>query len=634
MRSKIGYIRKEIPEFDIPAYEGERYEDLVPDTLDLQERAALAVNGLTGPTDPLADYEIYFMVYLLHNPPMMQHCHWDNNRAKFMEALPLMRIVSGSDLNSKVDIRWMESLLHKLGPDGLVYWPTKGRPWTLRDSGYDVEPEIREGEAAESGQHIYPFCIGRLLSAMMIYHRRDGGRFWKETAERLVDGMVDLAIDRGRYAYFSPSPYWAIRGSTEEDGSTTYPRLGAENRFTVLGLVHVYRETGYEPAIDLAKKLVTYILEEVQYFDSEGRFLPDSSKDEGPGLGCWNRVHFHTHVALLQTLLEYVMVAGDRSLVGLIREGFEYAKAHGNTLLGYFPEALWAKHPPRVEGWKNTSELCQVADMIALGLKLCDAQLGDHWDDVDRWARNMFAEGQLTSTDWISRMHDMFVEGQLERTEFAWADGNPPIGPYGTKERVAERNLGAFAGFPTANDWFTGTHGWGIMHCCTGNGTRAIYYLWDHILTHEDGKLRVNLLLNRPSPWADIHSHIPYTGQVDVKVKQAVELSIRIPEWVSPSEVRCLAAGVERPLGWDGRYAQVGGAKPGDVITLTFPIAERTDVVNVDGKEYTLIRKGNEVVHIDPPGRCCPLYQREHYRVNTTRWRKVRRFVSKEILHW
>ena len=52
----IGYIREEIPDFDVPAYEGERYEALVPDTLDLQERAALAVNTLTGPTDPLADH--------------------------------------------------------------------------------------------------------------------------------------------------------------------------------------------------------------------------------------------------------------------------------------------------------------------------------------------------------------------------------------------------------------------------------------------------------------------------------------------------------------------------------------------------------------------------------------------------
>ena len=32
----ILYIRGEIPRFDVPRYEGERYQALVPDTLDLQ----------------------------------------------------------------------------------------------------------------------------------------------------------------------------------------------------------------------------------------------------------------------------------------------------------------------------------------------------------------------------------------------------------------------------------------------------------------------------------------------------------------------------------------------------------------------------------------------------------------------
>lgn len=34
----IPYVRQEIPKFDVPSYEGERYSVLAPDTLDLQER--------------------------------------------------------------------------------------------------------------------------------------------------------------------------------------------------------------------------------------------------------------------------------------------------------------------------------------------------------------------------------------------------------------------------------------------------------------------------------------------------------------------------------------------------------------------------------------------------------------------
>ena len=72
-RPPIGYVRDRIPEFDVPTYAGVRYEAVVPDTLDLQERAAQAVNALTEPTDPNADYELYWRVFLGHSPAMMQH---------------------------------------------------------------------------------------------------------------------------------------------------------------------------------------------------------------------------------------------------------------------------------------------------------------------------------------------------------------------------------------------------------------------------------------------------------------------------------------------------------------------------------------------------------------------------------
>ena len=51
----IGYITPEIPEFRTPPYDGDRYEAMVPDTFDLQERARLVIHAMTEATDPLAD---------------------------------------------------------------------------------------------------------------------------------------------------------------------------------------------------------------------------------------------------------------------------------------------------------------------------------------------------------------------------------------------------------------------------------------------------------------------------------------------------------------------------------------------------------------------------------------------------
>ena len=102
---------------------------------------------------------------------------------------------------------------------------------------------------------------------------------------------------------------------------------------------------------------------------------------------------------------------------------------------------------------------------------------------------------------------------------------------------VAERNLGAFDGWPAANQWGIRDQ-FSTMQCCTVSGARGLYWTWERVLRHQDGKLRVNLLLNRASLWADVDSYIPYQGWVDVKVKQVVDLEIRIPEWVAPDEAR------------------------------------------------------------------------------------------------
>ena len=43
----------------LPSHSGQQYEVTVPDTLDLADMAALAINGVTGPTNSEADYTVY-----------------------------------------------------------------------------------------------------------------------------------------------------------------------------------------------------------------------------------------------------------------------------------------------------------------------------------------------------------------------------------------------------------------------------------------------------------------------------------------------------------------------------------------------------------------------------------------------
>ena len=173
---------------------------------------------------------------------------------------------------------------------------------------------------------------------------------------------------------------------------------------------------------------------------------------------------------------------------------------------------------------------------------------------------------------------------------------------------VAGLNVGDFSGHPSANDLEIGELT--ITYCCSGNAGRTIYYVWDKILNLGDGRLRVNLLLNRAYPWGDVNSYISYRGQVDVNIKEPCrKVLVRAPEWIASGndEVTCEVRGVQRPVTWEGRYVDAGEAKPGDTVSVKFPISERTvgrrnridlrqsGTERIAGECYTLVIKGNTV---------------------------------------
>ena len=189
----IGWYDRQVPDVRPPQYAGRRYRATVPDTIDLQDMATRAVNGLTGPTDSDADYEIYWRAAFNTNPPVMWHSESDCVQCKFMEALPLMRTISGDGRGAEVEQRWMEVMLQAQGPDGLVYLPKAGRPWCVFQT-YGKEPP---------GDHYCsPWFEGRILGAYAIYHLLTGDDRFKRAAERLVSGMGGLLVHDGAKARF------------------------------------------------------------------------------------------------------------------------------------------------------------------------------------------------------------------------------------------------------------------------------------------------------------------------------------------------------------------------------------------------------------------------------------------------
>src|SRR5262249_2882541 len=159
-----------------------------------------------------------------------------------------------------------------------------------------------------------------------------------------------------------------------------------------------------------------------------------------------------------------------------------------------------------------------------------------YWEDVDRYVRNQFTEMQITDTDWIDRVVKL-PESKGTAIGIIPPEEAKKINDVYTDRGVKHRTLGAIATWASMNDWYPGWLGndggrFGWTGCCLGNGARALYYAWEGILDHKDDVLQVNLLLNRASRWADVNSHLPYTGRVDIRVKERNRLLVRIPEWV------------------------------------------------------------------------------------------------------
>lgn len=593
----VYYVRKDIPRFEIPPYEGERYEDLVPYTLDLAEMARLAINGLTGPNDPDAGYEIWFEAWWFRNPPMMRHEWSSGSQAKFLGPMLLMRLITGSDDHIDIERKMIESWLKMIDDRGYYHRPN--RPWVVenvwqeatQDSSFEDLPPYSGGSPLRT-------VYSRVVEAMILYHTRDRNPMWKRELENIVKGIRRGFVDMGDWGYF---------GSPGE--VPTGERLANDYGWTIQALAQYYRWTGDESIKDITKKLINYMRYHAEFFDPEGGYIFDSSFQAERG-----GAQSHWHANCLIAFFEYARATGDRELMEWVRKSYEWTKGVSSPLLGFIPEMASRSHP--------NSEGCTISDMVALAVMMSEAGVGDYWDDAERFLRNHFAESQLTRTkgDYLEKM-----AAKLEETPIAYNEST---------DRVTERNIGAFAGWPTPNEW---AYKRGIQHCCTGNCTRVIYYAWEDILSFKDGTLRLNMLLNRASPWADVYSHIPYVGQVDLKLKEPCRaIFVHVPEWVpadSP-ELHCHLNGRARDVRWEGRYINVGEGRPGDTVTVTFPIAERKVSEFIADTYYTMTVKGNTVVAIDPPGRNCPLYQREHFRENHTIWHQVERFVSREQIRW
>ncbi len=621
--------------------EGQPTGVAVPATLDLAEQARLGLNGLLGTLDPAADYDPYFLTFFLANPPYM--LHWSSMYSgvlpKYLEALPLLRLASGSNQDRDLEQAMLKAVVRNIAHDGLIYDEEKpNRPWNC-GIGYGVR-SWHEDYANLAGN-------GRLIVGFYHYYALTGDPIWLERMARTAQRMLDLVIQKDDYAYYPNVGLGNDFSYPKHSGwvHTWEPAHGMEGSEgatlfyqsqPIRGLIRWYRQSGDERALEVSRRLTNFILQP-HFWGGYHDLDPASGATRGHFWG-----HYHGHTAVLRALLEYAVAINDWTVKQFVRDAYNYAHQHAVPQLGIFPH-----DNGRTEG-------CTIADMVALAIQLSDAGLGDYWDDVDFYVRNGLVECQATDRAELERMAAISPERPTNArwgaaTDWRFERGVQRASLPGQEctERVIERAIGGFSHLvgPYYQTPF-------LMQCCTANGNQAIYYGWEAILRHHGDTVQVNLLLNRRSPEADVESWLPYQGKVVLRNKTARRISVRVPGWVDRRALRCHLDDATVEPGWVGNYLVVDGARPGQVLTVEFPLHTETATLVYNGlngrggrkglERWSCRFRGSTLVHLEEPGEhpggarldWYRIFRRERYQTESAPTRPQDDYVAPKTIAW
>jgi hypothetical protein len=609
--------------------DAQHYLATVPDTLDLAERAALAVNALIGAAECEKGFcETIQTSHLDHRPPYMNLRYNGPCLQKPVHALPMMRVMSGSTQNADMDARMMAALTRDVDEHGLWWLKVANRPWRA---------------ASFKEDQVWPVAQGRLIVALLDLYRYDADTAWPRLAERLADGLARIALRGGDRAWYHTAYLrsgWrahpnAVAGTQADIGTVGEPETSAffDIGLPLRGFARWYAFSGDKQALDLADRLARYLMKAEMWGGVSPEKMVVGSASNWAGKwecsspemlvgaehGHWQG-HFHTHTMAMMGLLDYGLVRHDAAVLRFVQGFYEYARCFGIARMGFTPAVLRpvsTPNGPYAANEPQCAEGCNLADMLWLAATLSQAGVGDYWEDVDQIIRNHLVEHQYLRRDLLEAMANAGPRHQVDPS-------------METDERVIERNIGAFA---SGSDP-TMLYGWWTA-CCLGNCPVGLYKAWESIVGCDGGVAQVNLFLNRASPWLDVASYLPYEGKVVLTNKTAHKIYVRIPLWADKSAVRCLVN--EQPAATHrlGSYLAIEGLAPRDVVTIEFPMVETVETYTLPSypDRYTLRFKGNTVVDISPRADHLaitemgsddgaffkvntgyPIYQREHYR--------------------
>ena len=528
---------------------------------DLVARAELAICACTNLVNKERGGQPYSFAELHTEPPIAMHSPWDYSDVSgtLLDALTLARIMTTQPAD-EADTAFARILARCQREDGLLTLPSD--PWTHTAPIVEMEWSQRGALMA---------WTTRLLAA------DDADA--QQRALRLVHALSTRAVWEGETCWFPasylPANGWASR--LAPTGPIGELLIGAQ---VVFPLARFAAVTGSEESLKLANGLIRFLRERSGAFEEDGRIRNTTAS------------YLHSTTGFILGVLKYGVSTDRADYVDWSLNAYRSACEWG-TDFGFFPHGI--KGPERWQG-----DICALRDMIEIALLL-----GMHRDpaclaDAERFGRNHLLETQLLDFDWVNKQLDVKFCQDL------WCVNHPPEGF--TTHDVCSRALGSFAGWHTHNDGIDAANP-RLMQRCTGAGTRAIYDLWRYTVTRPEGAVMVNLHFSRDTRWATVTSHVPQEGRIEVMMKTRGVLAVRVPPGVTDPDVTVNYSRPRQETVRNG-YAWLEALQPGDLVSVSWPLEERSMVYNMGGVHFSGRWRGDTLLNVSPAGKINPLYRR------------------------
>lgn len=562
----------------------EKFVELeMPDTLDLAQRAEIALNAMINVADEDHGYIPFFSGYLkssADSPAWMSHGNWDfgSSHGRLVDSIVLVREMTGTAYGEDTELRYRSNLLTFFREDGLCY----------RQNTYTDEQLAAFNAQFMPGASMIDQRA--VILGLATWYAATGDEAVRQRADRHVSALKGIAR-KERESWYYPGCEYTERGWPSMDAVATrlaYDPCAMWGR-QVGPIMRYHKLTGNSDAYELAENFASNIIYR------SGAFLPDGGFN---GALEYRNGHFHTRMGTLYSILKFAEYSGDAFIINWAKRSYDWALTRCTTF-------GWTPGDMHDQGYEH--ETCTLVDAIGCAIALAKCGYAEYWSVAEKFLRNHLVQSQLTDTSWICQAEDKKNDIPGRKTFY----------------RVGDRLKGSFAGYAAPNDFvYDGCKGRGhimdVQTCCVASGARGLYCAWNSIVTEKNGRVSVNMLFNRASKWLDLRSWLPYEGKVVITAKRDMrELVCRIPEWAPYGAVGVIQEkgdeirqGSGRTLSYVNKvFIKIGPVRRGEVVTITFPVARRTTRETAVDDEYVVEWAGDDVMGIEPEGVYLPLYK-------------------------